>query len=221
MLEDIPREALMRPLSRNEVVGLLVRLTIFGAATYYGIKWMIDAMDPTYKQKNQAKKRAEQLMKRIGIEGVSLTDHEMSVASQLVDPQTMKVSWKHIAGLDEVITELQDTVILPFQKKHLLPESRLFQPPKGVLLFGPPGCGKTMIAKATAKASGCRFINLQASTVKDMWYGESQKLTAAVFSLAVKLQPCIIFIDEIGEFISEIYLCNFVFITIIKHTRNI
>lgn len=69
----------------------------------------------------------------------------------------------------------------------------------GVLLFGPPGCGKTMIAKATAKASGCKFINLQASTLTDMWYGESQKLTAAVFSLAVKIQPCIIFIDEIGK----------------------
>lgn len=70
----------------------------------------------------------------------------------------------------------------------------------GVLLFGPPGCGKTMIAKATARASGCKFINLQASTLTDMWYGESQKLTAAVFSLAVKIQPCIIFIDEIGRF---------------------
>lgn len=47
----------MRPLSRNEVVGMLVRLTIFGAATYYSIKWVVEAMDPTSKQKNQAKKR--------------------------------------------------------------------------------------------------------------------------------------------------------------------
>lgn len=61
-----------------------------------------------------------------------------------------------------------------------------------------------MIAKATAKASGCKFINLQASTLTDMWYGESQKLTAAVFSLAVKIQPCIIFIDEIGEIVTEV-----------------
>ncbi|XP_040899164.1 outer mitochondrial transmembrane helix translocase [Toxotes jaculatrix] len=201
LLKDLPREALMRPLSRNEVVGMLVRLTIFGAATYYSIKWVVEAMDPTLKQKNQAKKRAEQLMKRIGVEGVKLTEYEMNIASHLVDPQTMKVSWKDIAGLDEVINELQDTVILPFQKRHLLTGSKLFQPPKGVLLFGPPGCGKTMIAKATAKASGCKFINLQASTLTDMWYGESQKLTAAVFSLAVKIHPCIIFIDEIESFL--------------------
>uniref|UniRef100_A0A3Q0SUG0 Outer mitochondrial transmembrane helix translocase n=1 Tax=Amphilophus citrinellus TaxID=61819 RepID=A0A3Q0SUG0_AMPCI len=201
LLKDLPREALMRPLSRNEVVGMLVRLTVFGAATYYSIKWVLDAMDPTSKQKNQAKKRAEQLMKTIGVEGVKLTEYEMSIASHLVDPLTMKVSWRDIAGLDEVINELQDTVILPFQKRHLLANSKLFQPPKGVLLFGPPGCGKTMIAKATARASGCRFINLQASTLTDMWYGESQKLTAAVFSLAVKIQPCIVFIDEIESFL--------------------
>ncbi|XP_061528996.1 outer mitochondrial transmembrane helix translocase isoform X1 [Phyllopteryx taeniolatus] len=201
MLNDLPREALLRPLTRTEVVGLLLRLTIFGAATYYSIKWVVEAMDPTAKQKSQAKKRAEHLMKRIGVEGVKLTEYEMNIASQLVDPQTMKVSWRDIAGLDEIINELQDTVILPFQKRHLLAGSKLFQPPKGVLLFGPPGCGKTMIAKATAKASGCKFINLQASTLTDMWYGESQKLTAAVFSLAVKLQPCIIFIDEIESFL--------------------
>ncbi|RXM96818.1 ATPase family AAA domain-containing protein 1-A [Acipenser ruthenus] len=70
-----------------------------------------------------------------------------------------------------------------------------------VLLYGPPGCGKTLIGKATAKASGCRFINLQPSILTDKWYGESQKLTAAVFSLAVKIQPCIIFIDEIDSFL--------------------
>lgn len=201
VLKDLPREALLRPLTRSEVLGMLVRLTIFGAATYYSIKWVVEAMDPTYKQKNQAKKRAEQLMKRIGVGGVSLTEYEMNIASHLVDPLTMKVTWRDIAGLDEVIHELQDTVILPFQKRHLLAGSKLFQPPKGVLLFGPPGCGKTMIAKATARASGCKFINLQASTLTDMWYGESQKLTAAVFSLAVKIQPCIIFIDEIESFL--------------------
>merc|ERR1712154_213885 len=64
---------------------------------------------------------------------------------------------------------------------------------------GPPGCGKTMIAKATAREAGARFINLDTAVLTDKWYGESQKLAAAVFSLAEKIQPCIIFIDEIDS----------------------
>lgn len=57
----------------------------------------------------------------------------------------------------------------------------------GVLLHGPPGCGKTMLAKATAKAAGARFINLQASVLFDKWYGESQKRAEAIFSLVSRL----------------------------------
>ena len=57
-----------------------------------------------------------------------------------------------------------------------------------------------MIAKALAKESGARFINLQVSSLLDKWYGESQKRTEAIFSLATKIQPVIIFIDEIGNF---------------------
>lgn len=73
----------------------------------------------------------------------------------------------------------------------------------GVLLHGPPGCGKTLIAKATAREAGARFINLDVSILTDKWYGESQKLAAAVFSLAMELQPCIIFIDEIGNYFAK------------------
>ncbi|KAJ6657758.1 hypothetical protein lerEdw1_001945, partial [Lerista edwardsae] len=194
-------EAFSRPLSRNEVVGLIFRLTIFGAVTYFTIKWMVDAIDPTRKQKVEAQKQAEKLMKQIGVKNVKLSEYEMSIAAHLVDPLTMHVTWSDIAGLDDVITDLKDTVILPIRKKHLFHNSRLLQPPKGVLLYGPPGCGKTLIAKATAKEAGCRFINLQPSTLTDKWYGESQKLAAAVFSLAMKLQPSIIFIDEIDSFL--------------------
>ncbi|XP_064924225.1 outer mitochondrial transmembrane helix translocase isoform X2 [Columba livia] len=194
-------EAFSRPLSRNEVVGLIFRLTIFGAVTYFTIKWMVDAIDPTRKQKVEAQKQAEKLMKQIGVKNVKLSEYEMSIAAHLVDPLSMHVTWSDIAGLDDVITDLKDTVILPIKKKYLFENSRLLQPPKGVLLYGPPGCGKTLIAKATAKEAGCRFINLQPSTLTDKWYGESQKLAAAVFSLAIKLQPSIIFIDEIDSFL--------------------
>ncbi|XP_066520001.1 outer mitochondrial transmembrane helix translocase isoform X2 [Hoplias malabaricus] len=199
VLKEIPADA--RPLGRNEVIGLIFRLTIFGAVTYFTIKWMVDAIDPTRKQKVEAQKQAEKLMRQIGVQNVKLSEYEMSIAAHLVDPLTMQITWRDIAGLDDVITELKDTVILPIQKRHLFEGSRLLQPPKGVLLYGPPGCGKTLIAKATAKEAGFRFINLQPSTLTDKWYGESQKLAAAVFSLAIKLQPSIIFIDEIDSFL--------------------
>jgi len=113
----------------------------------------------------------------------------------------MVTSWEDIGGLEEIIDEIQESVILPFKRQDLFMGSQLLQPPKGVLLYGPPGCGKTMIAKATAKAAGARFINLQVSSLVDKWYGESQKRAEAVFSLAMKLQPCIIFIDEIDSFL--------------------
>lgn len=154
------------------------------------------------------------------------------IASHLVNPYDITVSWKDIAGLGQVIDEIKETVIFPVQRKDLLRNSVLTKPPKGsfslnnyyaflydvkcinilgVLLHGPPGCGKTMIAKATAREAGMNFLYLDVSLLTDKWYGESQKLAGAVFSLAQKLQPCIIFIDEIGEIIHIFYNYNLKF----------
>lgn len=132
---------------------------------------------------------------------MNLTEYELSIAAQLIDPRDISISWDSIAGLEEITQELRETVILPIQKRHLFTGSQLIQPPKGVLLHGPPGCGKTMIAKATAREAGARFINLEVAALTDKWYGESQKLASAVFTLAVKIQPCIVFIDEIDSFL--------------------
>lgn len=188
-------------ITRNEVIGLVFRLTLFGALTYFGVKWMVKALDPTRKQKVESQKRAERILNRIGVKNVTLSEYELSIAAQLVDPTTINITWEDIAGLEEIIQEIRETVILPIQKRELFSGSMLIQPPKGVLLHGPPGCGKTMIAKATAREAGARFINLEVSALTDKWYGESQKLAAAVFSLALKIQPCIIFIDEIDSFL--------------------
>ncbi|XP_032518734.2 outer mitochondrial transmembrane helix translocase-like isoform X1 [Danaus plexippus] len=197
--------------TRNDVFQMAIRVAFVSAVTYFSIKWLVNQIDPTSKSRKKAEERArEQLRKiscRAGLVGKQalaldkLTDHEMIIASQLVVPEEINVNWKDIAGLDHLINELRETVILPIQKRELFADSRLTQPPKGVLLHGPPGCGKTLIAKATAKEANMSFINLDVSLLTDKWYGETQKLAAAVFSLAVKLQPCIVFIDEIESFL--------------------
>ncbi|KAI7306301.1 ATPase family AAA domain-containing protein 1, partial [Hortaea werneckii] len=108
------------------------------------------------------------------------------------------ITFSDIGGLDPIIDDLRETVIYPLTLPHLYSTtSSLLTAPSGVLLYGPPGCGKTMLAKALARESGAAFLNLHISTLTEKWYGDSNKLVSAVFSLARKLQPSIVFIDEI------------------------
>lgn len=192
--------------SKVEIVNLVVRLTLVSAVTFWSIKWIMNQVDPTNKNKKNARKAAEEQLRRVAtnkqnVQMEKFNDYEMMIAAHLINPQEIKITWEDIAGLEGLIQELRETVILPIQRKELFANSLLTTAPKGVLLHGPPGCGKTLIAKATAREAGTYFINLDLSILTDKWYGESQKLAAAVFTLAVKLQPCIIFIDEIDSFL--------------------
>ncbi|KAI9795025.1 MAG: hypothetical protein M1816_000045 [Peltula sp. TS41687] len=127
-----------------------------------------------------------------------LTQYEALIAQDVVSPDDIAVSFADIGGLDSIIDELQESVIYPLTLPDLYSRtSSLLAAPSGVLLYGPPGCGKTMLAKALAHESGASFINLHISTLTEKWYGDSNKLVNAVFSLARKLQPAIVFIDEI------------------------
>lgn len=127
-----------------------------------------------------------------------MNQYEQAIAMDVVAPNDIPVMFEDVGGLDEVINELKESVIYPLTMPHLYAStSSLLTAPSGVLLYGPPGCGKTLLAKALAHESGACFINLHISTLTEKWYGDSNKLVNAVFSLARKLQPAIVFIDEI------------------------
>ncbi|KAI1170477.1 P-loop containing nucleoside triphosphate hydrolase protein [Nemania sp. FL0916] len=132
------------------------------------------------------------------IEDLVLNEYENMVALEVVAPEDIPVGFDDIGGLEDIIEEVKESVIYPLTMPHLYSHAApLLSAPSGVLLYGPPGCGKTMLAKAVAHESGASFINLHISTLTEKWYGDSNKLVRAVFSLARKLQPTIIFIDEI------------------------
>lgn len=106
------------------------------------------------------------------------------------------VSLTDLGGLDDVIEDLGDLIVLPMTRPQVYLSSNV-QPPRGVLLHGPPGCGKTMIANAFAAELGVPFISISAPSVVSGMSGESEKALREHFEEAKRLAPCLVFIDEI------------------------
>ncbi|CCH59297.1 hypothetical protein TBLA_0B04610 [Henningerozyma blattae CBS 6284] len=108
--------------------------------------------------------------------------------------------WDDIAGLNSAKQALREAVEYPFLRPDLFKGLR--EPTRGMLLFGPPGTGKTMIAKTVASESQSTFFSISASSLLSKYLGESEKLVRALFYLAVRLAPSIIFIDEIDSLLT-------------------
>ncbi|EPY54215.1 AAA family ATPase Rix7 [Schizosaccharomyces cryophilus OY26] len=106
------------------------------------------------------------------------------------------ISLKDVGGLDECITELLEIVAMPIKHPEVYQHTGI-QPPRGVLLHGPPGCGKTMLANALAAELGVPFLSLSAPSIVSGMSGESEKKVRDVFEEAKTLAPCLMFIDEI------------------------
>lgn len=105
------------------------------------------------------------------------------------------VSWSDIGGLESVKQSLLEMVVWPLERPHVFLRMGI-SPPLGMILHGPPGTGKTMLAKAAASASGCNFLNLSASDLMKAEFGESEKAITRAFDSARVLSPCMVFIDE-------------------------
>ena len=107
-----------------------------------------------------------------------------------------KVTFNDIGGLSKQIQEIREVVELPLKHPELFRELGI-DPPKGVLLYGPPGCGKTLLAKAVARETNATFIRVVASEFVQKFIGEGARIVREVFRLARRKAPTIIFIDEI------------------------
>jgi len=130
-------------------------------------------------------------------------DHFLSALAE-VEPSAIRevfteipnVTWEEVGGLDAIKEALRESIEWPLKYAHLFTQAGS-RPPKGILLSGPPGCGKTLLAKAVASQSEANFISIKGPALLNKYVGESERGVREIFRKAKLAHPCIIFFDEI------------------------
>lgn len=135
----------------------------------------------------------------------AFAEEDVRAAAKLVHPSSLRqfevsvpeVTWDDIGGSGEAKKTLQEVVAWCLGKQRWIFTEFQLTPPKGVLLYGPPGCSKTMLAKALANESHMNFISVKGPEVFSKWVGDSEKAVRDIFARARAAAPCVVFIDEL------------------------
>jgi transitional endoplasmic reticulum ATPase len=138
------------------------------------------------------------------LERMKVSPTDFREALKQIEPSSLRdvavevpsVRWDQVGGLDRVKADLRESVELPFKNPHAFRVLGI-DPPRGILLFGPPGVGKTLLAKAVATESQANFISVKGPEVMSKWVGESEKAIRMIFKKARQASPAIVFVDEI------------------------
>jgi len=140
------------------------------------------------------------------LSGMAVRQEHFNAALKLVNPSVLRstvvevpnVKWSDIGGLEDVKRQLIEMVQWPFEHPEIFLKYGQ-KPSRGVLFFGPPGCGKTLLAKAVASESSANFISVKGPELLTMWFGESEANVREVFDKARTAAPCILFFDELDS----------------------
>jgi transitional endoplasmic reticulum ATPase len=144
------------------------------------------------------------------LEQITISKNDFNVAKKEIIPSGIRevfievphIIWDDIGGLDKVKQSLKEAVEWPLKAPEAFKKMGV-NAPRGVLLYGPPGCGKTLLARAVATESEANFISVKGPEVLSKWVGESEKAIREIFRKAKSASPCIIFIDEIDSIASH------------------
>lgn len=127
---------------------------------------------------------------------VANDDTDATETVRVLKPELARVSFADVGGLDEIKQQIRRRIITPFQKPSLFERFRR-RAGGGILMYGPPGCGKTLLARATAGECGAKFYNVALEDILDMYIGESERKLHAIFAEARRTAPSVLFFDEI------------------------
>jgi ATPase family associated with various cellular activities (AAA)/Vps4 C terminal oligomerisation domain len=138
-----------------------------------------------------------------GAKGPQMVPQLKASFNELVIREKPNVKWDDVIGLDDAKRAIRESIVFPFERPDLFPLGW----PRGILLYGPPGCGKTMLAAATAAEIDGYFISIDAASIMSKWLGEAEKNVSKLFTEARKLldkgSPVIIFIDELDSILGS------------------
>lgn len=137
---------------------------------------------------------------------MAVSQHHFTQAMKMCNPSVLRsttvsvpnTSWDDVGGLEDVKKQLIEMVQWPFEHPEIFLKYGQ-KPSRGVLFFGPPGCGKTLMAKAIATESAANFISVKGPELLTMWFGESEANVREVFDKARTAAPCIVFFDELDS----------------------
>ncbi|KAJ6710482.1 P-LOOP NUCLEOSIDE TRIPHOSPHATE HYDROLASE SUPERFAMILY PROTEIN [Salix koriyanagi] len=167
------------------------KILISSESIYYGLSIFLGVQNESKSLKKSLK------------DVVTENEFEKKLLADVMPPSDIGVSFDDIGALENVKDTVKELVMLPLQRPELFCKGQLTKPCKGILLFGPPGTGKTMLAKAVATEAGANFINISMSSITSKWFGEGEKYVKAVFSLASKIAPSVIFVDEVDSMLGR------------------
>lgn len=134
--------------------------------------------------------------KQVKLRVISNDDTDIIEVTRLIQPPEEKLTFADVGGLTQVKKQIRKKIITPFQKPSLFNRFKK-KIGGGILLYGPPGCGKTLLARATAGECNAKFYNVAISDILDMYIGESERKLHAIFEQARANTPAVIFFDEI------------------------
>jgi transitional endoplasmic reticulum ATPase len=140
------------------------------------------------------------------LEALAVSNEHFKFAQGHTNPSSLRetvveiptTTWEDIGGLEETKKDLQEMILYPIEHPDKFAKFGM-SPSKGVLFYGPPGCGKTLLAKAVANECSSNFVSVKGPELLTMWFGESEGNVREVFDKARNAAPCVLFFDELDS----------------------
>jgi len=140
------------------------------------------------------------------LESMAVTNEHFKFAQNVTNPSSLRetvvqipnTTWEDIGGLEDTKANLREMILFPIEHPDKFHKFGM-KPSKGVLFYGPPGCGKTLLAKAVANECSSNFISVKGPELLTMWFGESEANVREIFDKARGAAPCVLFFDELDS----------------------